>query len=444
MKVDLIPQGCRRHIRRSSLTPNLSQADSCIRSSTGTFTGSASRALVTAAAFLLSAALLLALPGCKSSENTEPASPASPTPGTSTSAPVPTSDTIPIGEFCSFTGDTATWGTAVDNGVKLAISHANAAGGVLGKKLDLISKDDASNQEQASTAVDALLGQNVVAVLGEVASTRSLRGAPLCQAKQIPMISPASTNPAVTKVGDYIFRVCFVDEFQGKMIAAIGKDILHAKTAAVIFDNSQDYSKGLKDFIESGFKAGGGSIVGERSYGSTDNDFKGQLTSIQGSNPDVIFVPGYYKQVAQIARQARELGINTPLVGGDGWDSPELTKIAGSALDNCYFTDHFAPTDPNPVVQGFVKDYKAAYGGMDPDAMAALGYDAAGVVVDAIKRAKSTDGPALRNAIAATKDYPGVTGSITIGPDRNAVKPIVIIKIVNGKFTFFKRFSTPS
>lgn len=400
-----------------------------------------------AAAVAMMVASALCLGGCKGSDSTD----TNGTSDTSTSngtTPSPTAtnvgssgDTINIGEYGSMTGGTATFGVSSLAGVQMAVAEANAKGGVLGKKLAVISKDDASDPEQASTAVEALLGQHVCAVLGEVASTRSLRGAPLCQKAGIPMISPASTNPKVTQVGDYIFRVCFIDPFQGPMIARIGTEVLHAKTAAILYDNGQDYSKGLRDTITSGFTHSGGTIVVERTYSSLDKSFQGQLTAIKAKNPDVIFIPGYYSEVSLIAKQARSLGMNQPLVGGDGWDSPELTKVAGSALNNCYFTDHFAPDDKNPVVQNFVKDYAKTNGGTPPDAMAALGYDAAGVLMDAMKRANSTDPKALRAAIAATKNFPGVTGNITLNADRNAVKPVVAIKIVNGKFTFFKRFN---
>jgi len=377
-------------------------------------------------------ALALALGGCKG--NTETAGPQSPTGSGSV---------IQIGEYGSLTGATATFGTSTDRGIELAIQKANSAGGALGKQLKVDVKDDASVTEQARTDVEALVNQRVAAVLGEVASSRSLQGAPVCQAAKIPMITPSSTNPRVTEVGNYIFRVCFIDPFQGKAIGSIGTDILHAKTAAMLYDNSQDYSKGLAKYIEQSFTSKGGKIVGRYTYSSSDSDYRSQLTSIKAEHPDVIFIPGYYNDVGIIARQARQLGINVPLVGGDGWDSPELTRIAGqsggkNALDGCYFTDHFSPDEKSPIVQGFVNDYKAKYGAR-PDAMAALGYDAAGILVDSIKRAKSIEGTALRQAIADTKNYQGVTGNITIGPDRNAVKAIVVIKIVNGKFTFNSR-----
>lgn len=405
--------------------------------------GLRSASAVIAACALLTSVVLLN--GCKggSGGGDEAGGTSTATAGGGGSGATRSAGDILVGEYGSLTGDTATFGTSTDKGIKLAIQKINSSGGELGRRLQAIVKDDRSNNDAAGPAVESLISQNVVAVLGEVASTRSLRGAPICQDHKIPMITPASTNPKVTQVGDYIFRICFTDDYQGKAIAQIGADILHAKTAAILFDNGQDYSKGLKETIEKNFtaKAGPSSIVAELAYSSQTTDFSAQLTTIKQHNPDVIFVPGYYNQVGQIARQARSLGIRAPLVGGDGWDSPDLTKLAAGGLNGCYFTNHFSPDEKSPVVQDFVKAYQTAYSGQQPDAMAALGYDAAGILTDAIHRAGKTDGQVLRDAIAATKDYKGVTGNITIGPDRNAQKPIVVIKIVDGKFTFFSRIN---
>ena len=343
---------------------------------------------------------------------------------------------IPVGEFASLTGGTATFGQSSHEGTALAIDEINAKGGVLnGEKLKLITEDDQSKAGEPANIVKKLISNDkVVAVLGEVASSKSLEAAPICQVNHIPMISPASTNPKVTQVGDYIFRICLIDAFQGKAIAQYALKDLHAKKAAVLIDVKQDYSTGLAEFIKNNFTAGGGQIVTEKSYSSGDKDFKAQLTAIKGDSPDVIFVPGYYTEVGEIARQARQLGIRVPLMGGDGWDSPSLVKIGGTALENTFFTDHFTAEDPAPVVQDFVKKYKAKYG-TTPDAMAALGYDSAIILADAIKRAGTTDSAKLRDALAATKDVQGVTGSITIDPERNASKAAVMIGIKDKKFT---------
>ena len=350
-------------------------------------------------------------------------------------------DEILVGEFASMTGQTATFGQSSHAGTTLAIDEINSAGGVLGKKIKLISEDDQSKAEDATAAVQKLINRDrVIALLGEVASSRSRAGGPIAQQAKIPMISPASTNEEVTKIGDYIFRICFIDPFQGEAMAQFSMKTLHAKRAAILQDTKQDYSIGLATSFRETIRKNGGDIVSEQAYSSGDKDFRAALTSIRASNPEMIFIPGYYGEVSLIVRQARELGITCPLVGGDGWDSPELTKGAEKDFNNTYFSNHFSTEDPDPAVQGFIKKYKAKYQN-DPDAMAALGYDAANILADAIKRAGGTDSKKLRDAIAATKDYAGVTGSITIDKDRNASKPLTILQIVEGKYHFAQRIS---
>jgi branched-chain amino acid transport system substrate-binding protein len=280
----------------------------------------------------------------------------------------------------------------------------------------------------------------VVAILGEVASSRSLEAAPVCQQDQIPMISPSSTNPKVTQVGDYIFRVCFIDPFQGTVMANFGAKTLKLKTAAVLTDVSSDYSEGLAKFFKESFTASGGKIVAEQNYSGGDKDFSAQLTAIKAANPDGIFVPGYYTEVGLIVLQARQLGLNVPLFGGDGWDGKPLVSIGGHALEGTYFSDHFSPEDTNSVVQDFVKKFQAKFNST-PDAMAALGYDSAMLLADAMKRAGTTDGPKVRDALAATKNFPGVTGNITIDADRNASKPAVIIEIKNGQYSYMQNIA---
>jgi len=299
-------------------------------------------------------------------------------------------------------------------------------------------EDDQSKPEEAGTVVTKLINQNhVVAVLGQVASSHSLAAAPICQANKIPMVSPSSTNPRVTQVGDYIFRVCLIDPFQGAVMAKFATNTLKAKKVAILVDVRSDYSVGLQTFFREQFKQLGGRIVSEQSYSQGDSDFRAQLTQIKAINPDAIYVPGYYTEVGTIARQARELGIpsTVPLLGGDGWDSPKLWEIGGEALNGCYLSNHYSVDDPSPLVQKFVGDYKARFKEV-PDALAALGYDAAKILADAMSRAGSTDGPKVRDALAVTKDFPGVTGKITINKDRNAVKPAVVLKVENGKFVY--------
>jgi len=348
---------------------------------------------------------------------------------------------IVVGEYASLTGNTATFGKSSHNGTALAIDEINAAGGVLGKQIKLISEDDQSKPEDAVNAVQKLINRDhIVALLGEVASGRSRAGGPIAQAAKIPMISPASTDEEVTKIGDYIFRICFIDPFQGEVLANFAMKTLHAKRAAVLVDNKQPYSLGLESSFNATIRKNGADIVNEQAYTSGDKDFRAALTSIRASNPDVIFVPGYYGEVSLIVRQARELGITVPLIGGDGWDSPELTKGAEAQFNNTFFSNHLSTEDPDPAVQNFIKKYKAKYNS-EPDAMAALGYDSGNILADAIKRAGSTDPQKLRDAIAATKDFPGVTGSITIDKDRNASKPLTILQIVDGKYHFAQRIS---
>lgn len=350
-----------------------------------------------------------------------------------------TGDEIPIGEYGSLTGGTATFGQSSHNGSALAIEEINNAGGVLGKKLNLITEDDQSKTDDARSAVDKLINRdNVVALLGEVASSRSKAGGPVAQSKKVPMISPASTNEDVTKIGDYVFRICFIDPFQGQSIARFAMNSLGKKRAAVLIDQKQDYSVGLAESFQKTFTEAGGQIVSSQSYSSGDKDFRAQLTSIRSTNPEVLIIPGYYTEVSLIVRQARQLGLNIPLIGGDGWDSDELTKGAEKEFNNTYFTNHFAKEDPDPTVRDFVDKYTKKYN-KAPDAMAALGYDAARILADAIKRAGSTDHQKIRDAIAQTKDFAGVTGKITIDQNRNASKPLTILKIVDGKFQFAQR-----
>lgn len=350
-------------------------------------------------------------------------------------------DEILIGEYGSLTGTTATFGQSTDNGIKMAFDEINAAGGVLGKKLRVIVEDDRSQPEEAATAVTKLINQNhVVAVLGEVSSSRSLAAAPICQSNKTVMVSPSSTNPRVTQIGDYIFRVCFIDPFQGLVMAKFAANSLKLKKVAILVDVRNDYSVGLQTFFRQNFRQLGGEIVAEQSYSEGDSDFKAQLTQIKAANPEAIYVPGYYTEVATIARQSRELGMTVPLLGGDGWDSPRLFEIGGEALNGCYLSNHYSVDDPSPAIQKFVGDYRGRYNQV-PDALAALGYDAARILSDAITRAGSTASDKIRDAMAATKDFPGVTGKITINEERNAIKPAVILKIDNGKFVYVETVS---
>ncbi len=345
---------------------------------------------------------------------------------------------IRVGHVASLTGDTATFGQSADRGMRLAIQELNARGGVLGKPLELITEDDRSVTEEARSAAQKLLQRDrVVALLGEVASSRSLAAAPEAQRARVPMISPASTNPKVTEVGDYVFRTCFIDPFQGAVMARFAVQELGARRVAILFDFKQDYSVGLADFFRQTFRELGGEIVADERYTSGDIEFRAQLTTIRAASPDAIFVPGYYTELGLIAKQARELGLAVPLLGGDGWDSEKTLEIGGAAVEGYYFSTHYAADAESPQVQDFVKRYREAYGEL-PDAMGALGYDSARILADALARAGSTEGPKLRDAIAATRDFEGVTGRITIDEQRNARKDAVVLKIENGRFRYYR------
>ena len=345
-------------------------------------------------------------------------------------------DTIKVGEFASLTGSEATFGQSSHRGTQLAIDELNAGGGVLGKKIQLITEDNQSQAGQSATVVRKLISSDgVVAILGEVASSRSLEAAPICQQNGVPMVSPASTNPKVTEVGDCIFRVCFIDPFQGTVMANFARKTLKLQNVAVLTDMKSDYSLGLAKFFKQGFTADGGKIVVDQNYSGGDKDFNAQLTAIKAANPDGIFLPGYYTEVGLIALQARQLGLTCPIFGGDGWESASLVPIGGKALEGCYFSTHYSPESTAPAVQNLVKTYQARYHEM-PDAMAALGYDSAMILADAIKHAGATDGAKLRAALAATKDFHGVTGDISIDANRNASKPAVILTIKDGGFKY--------
>ena len=352
-------------------------------------------------------------------------------------------DAIVVGEFASLTGKEAAFGQSSHKGTELAIEELNKAGGVLGRQLRLVAEDNRSTPGESATIAKKLITRDkVVAILGEVASGRSLEAGPIAQAAQIPMISPSSTNPKVTETGDYIFRVCFIDPFQGGLLAGFARNTLKSTRVAIFSDVSAPYSMGLAQFFREAYVAGGGQVVSEQKYTGGDKDFKAQLTAIKAAGVDAIMVPGYYTDVGLIVAQARQLGITAPLFGGDGWEAPELLQIAGpKALEGTYYSTHFSPESTDPLAQKFVAAYKAKYNGETPDAMAALGYDSAMVLADAITRAGTTEAPKLRDALAATRDFPGATGVTTLDAKRDASKPAVIITVKDGKFHYLETIS---
>jgi branched-chain amino acid transport system substrate-binding protein len=357
-------------------------------------------------------------------------------PGTGGGANTTTGDIV-VGMYGSLTGDGASFGQSSREGTELAVDEINSAGGLLGgRKIKLLVEDDQSKPEEASNAVTKLVTQDkVVAVLGEVASRRSLAAAPVCQKYMVPMISPSSTNERVTQVGDYIFRVCFIDPFQGEVLAKFAYNDLKARKVAILKDIQQDYSVGLTDSVMKHFTALGGQVLDPVSYSSGDSDFKAILTQVRSQKPDAVFATGYYPEAAIIVRQARELGMKMPILGGDGWVGDAL-KNGREALNNTYISNHYSADNPDPVVQNFVKAYRAKFE-REPDAIAALAYDAVKVLADAMTRANSTDGPKLREALAKA-DVPGVTGRLKINAQRNVDKPAVIQEVIfaNGEVKF--------
>ena len=368
-----------------------------------------------------------------------------------------------IGEYGSLTGNDATFGQSTRNGVEIALDERNAQsqGKSGGLKLRVQVEDDQSRAEEAATVVQKLINQDrVIAVIGEVASSRSLAGGPICQAAGVPMITPSSTNPRVTEVGDYIFRMCFLDQFQGAVMARFAADSLKLKRVALLKDTRNDYSVGLAKFFSDEFTRLGGQIVVEQAYSSGDQDFRAQLTGIKAKHPQAVVLPGYYTEAGLIARQARELGIKEPIIGGDGWESGQLIAIGGDALNGCYYSNHWALDAPNPRLQEFLAKYRAKFNG-DPDAIGGLAYDAANVLFQSLDKLAEQDPETfrglsstkagtdlrkaaekkLRDLIATTTSFQGVTGTITLDEHRNATKPAVVIEIRGGKKLFNSSFN---
>jgi len=344
---------------------------------------------------------------------------------------------ITFGFIGDLSGPTFNFGESAKNGVLMAADEINQSGGINGRRIDIIFEDDQGGPEKSAILAGKLIDQDkVVALVVAGASGNSLAAGPKAQSARIPMISPSSTNPAVTQVGDYIFRACFIDAFQGGVMAKFAADTLKARKAAILLDFNSPYSRGLTDYFELGFTKLGGQVVNKQSYMQGDADYKGQLSAIKAAEPDVLYIPGYYGDVAIIARQARQLGLTQPLLGGDGWDAPELWELGGDALNGSFISNHYSVEDPSPAIQRFVHDYKLLYGNLTPDAHAALAYDAMRFLAAAIERGGTTEGPKLRDALAQTKGFAGITGTITIDSDRNAVKPSVVLKLEDGKYIY--------
>jgi branched-chain amino acid transport system substrate-binding protein len=336
---------------------------------------------------------------------------------------------IVIGAFLSMSGSMATFGESSKRGGELAVEEANRAGGVLGRKLELVVLDDQGRAEEAGNAVTRLIDvHGATAIMGEVASTLSLVGGRIAQRRKVPMVSPSSTNVQVTQIGDYVFRACFLDPFQGYAMAKFARERLSLNAVAILKDVRNDYSIGLSKSFREAFVKLGGRITAEESYSAGDTEFSAQLTKIKATGPQGLYVPGYYTEVGGVARQARRLGLTVPMMGGDGWESPELRNIAGNDIVGSFYTNHFAHDKPSERAAKFIEAYKAKHGHAAP-ALAALGYDATLIIIDALRRAKSADPKALRDAIAATKELDAVSGKLTLDANRNPVKPAVVVRI---------------
>ncbi|MGL5207095.1 MAG: ABC transporter substrate-binding protein [Acidaminococcaceae bacterium] len=351
-------------------------------------------------------------------------------------------DTIKIGANIEMTGGSASFGKSAQNAIKLAIEAENAKGGVLGKKLELVVADNKSEAAEATNAMQKLVAQDkVVAVIGPNLSSASIAATSVNTGAKVLAISPMGTNPNVTvdkdgKTKDFMFRACFIDPFQGTVMATFAKDNLQAKNVAILIDNSSDYAKGLAQFFKESFTKGGGKIAAEESYLQKDTDFKATLTKIKASNPDMVYIPGYYQEVGMIVKQAREMGLNVPMAGGDGWDSAKLPEIASkSALNNTYFSSLYSPDDDSQLNKDFVAAYQKAYN-EKPDVFAALAYDSALLVINAIKTANSADTVKVKDAMAKTTGFNGVSGNVTFNAQHNPVKSAVIIEYKDGAQVF--------
>ncbi|HWP31430.1 MAG TPA: ABC transporter substrate-binding protein [Fimbriimonadales bacterium] len=395
---------------------------------------------------LLSIFVLFAwLGGCKTEESATSGTTATVRPESTGPGNKVEGDTIPIGIIASLSGSEKPWGEESVRGAQLAVDEFNAEGGLNGKQVVLLVEDTGGQPEQGKSATERLITEKkVIAVLGEVASGVTAPSAQVAQEKGVPIVSIGSTRVDITDIGNMVFRVCYTDDFQGAMMAKFAYEDLGLRRVAILTDRKLPYSVGLSEMFREYFTRLGGKIVTEEFYEKGQTDFKAQLTNIKAANPDGLFCSGYFTEIGPIARQRKEVGLNVPMFGGDGWDSRELLQAGGEGIIGGYYSNHYSNLEDRLEVKAFVSKYKAKYGEEPANAMSALGYDAAGVVLDALKRAKSLDSRALRDAIAETKNFPGVSGTITIGPDGNAQKPGLVLeaKLVNGKPAWvpFKRY----
>lgn len=352
-------------------------------------------------------------------------------------------DTIKIGANLELSGGTASYGQSAGEGIDLAVEEINKNGGINGKKLEVVKVDNKSEPAESTNAAIKLTSQEkVTAIIGPATSGAVLAEAQIATENKTVVITPSGTNAKITvgddgKVKDYMFRTCFIDPFQGTVAANFAAKDLKVKKAAIFADNASDYAKGLAASFKETFAKNGGQIVAEEAYVAKDTDFRATLTRIKAANPDFIFIPGYYEEVGLIIKQARELGITAPLMGGDGWDSPKLVELAGKdALNNAYTIAHYSSGDPDPKIQEFVKAFKAKYNGKSPDGFNALGYDSVYFLADGLKRAGDLDPVKIKDALAQTKDLPLVSGKFTVDPQHNPIKAATILEYKNGEQQF--------
>ncbi|MCL2332684.1 MAG: ABC transporter substrate-binding protein [Actinomycetia bacterium] len=374
--------------------------------------------------------LTLALTGCSAKKDT-----------TGTTGSGDTGGTIKVGANYELSGAVATYGNDSLNGFKMAIDEVNKAGGVLGKQIEVISKDNKSDPAQATAAAQALASQGVSVMVGPATSGNFRATLPVAESSKIPAISSSATaddditvDKATGKTRQFVFRTCFTDSFQGKIMANYASKKLGGKTAVIYADNSSDYAKGLAANFKKQFTANGGTIVAEEAYVAGDKDFSAVLTSLKAKQFDVMFVPGYYQEAGLIIKQARGLGMTQPILGADGFDSPDLASIAGASnVNDVYFSNHYSSLDKSAATQDFITAYKAANNGAEPNAFVAMGYDLGKYVVDAITRANSADPVKIADALSSTTSFTGATGTFSVGPDHNVIKSAVVIKMTNGK-----------
>jgi len=354
----------------------------------------------------------------------------------------PPGNEMKIGLITPLSGDVKTFGESVKNAFEIAVEEANGKGGVGGRKIVSVIVDDRNDPTEASNAANLLINQHgVKAIVGSVTSKTTIPVSDLAQSSRIPTITGTATNPKVTvadgKRKDFMFRSCYTDSFQGTVMAKFARGELQAVTAAVLYDASNDYSKGIAEVFRDAFTRMEGKVTAYESYGKDDVDFSALLTKVKSSHPDVLFLPDYYNKVGLIAKQAKEKDLKVTLIGPDGWDSPDLVKVAGGAIEGGYFSNHYSPEDTRPEVVNWVKKYREKFG-QTPDALGTLTYDATNMLLEAIRRADSDDPVKIRDALASLKGFGGVTGTFTMDENGDPIKSAVIIQIRDGKQKFLQ------